>query len=215
MSAIMGVLRAMVREELAARRECELGIVTQVFSSDGGDENSLELNVRLRGSAVELQRVPVVVARSGLSALPRVGDLVALLFVGGDLNAPLVVGVVHDEQTRPPDAGADELVYRIPDDAREAARRLEIALPGGNRVTLQDRKLTVVMGSTTVVVEQDGAVTVEAGGDMNLSAAGNLNIEASGMASLKGASVLIEAQSDAKLKGTTTTIAGITNFNAT
>ncbi len=216
MSAILGTLRAVVREELAAQRGCELGIVTQVYTNAGGSgDNNLAVDVRIRGSALELQRVPCAVARSGLSLVPRVGDLVVLAFVGGDLDAAVALGFLYDEQTRPPDATADEVVYQIPDDAKDDARRFEVILPGGNKLTLQDKKLSVVMGSTKVTVEADGAVTVEAGGDLSLKASGDLKLEATGTATLKGTSVAVEGSADAKLKGATTTIAGNTSFSPT
>jgi uncharacterized protein involved in type VI secretion and phage assembly len=214
MSALMPVLRALVRAELAAQRACELGIVTQVFTNAGGSgDNNLELNVRLRGSAVELQRVPWAVGRLGLSAVPRVSDLVVIVFVGGDLNAPVAIGCLNDEQTRPPDAKADEIVYRVPEDEKAGVRRLAILLPNGNKLVLEDKKLSIALGSTQITVEADGAITLEAGGDVSLKASGDLKLEATGAASLKGASVTVEGQSSAKLKGATTTIAGTTDFS--
>jgi uncharacterized protein involved in type VI secretion and phage assembly len=215
-STIIGTLRALVREELATQRGCELGIVTRVYTNAGGSgDHNLEVDVRIRGSATELQRVPLAVTRSGVSFVPREGDLMLLAFVGGDLNAPIALGFLYDEQTRPPDASSDEVVYRIPEDAKDDARRIEIVLPNGNKLTLQDKKLSVVMGSSKLTVEGDGAITLEAGGDLNLKASGDVKIEATGAASLKGASVSVEGQGDAKLKGATTTISGNTSFSPT
>jgi len=215
MSAIVSTLRALVREELAAQRGCELGIVTQVFTNDDGSgDNNLELNVRIRGSATELQRVPLVVARAGLSLAAREGDLVVLLFVGGDLSGAVAVGVLNDEQSAPPQASPEEIVYQVPDDESDDARRFELVLPSGNKVTLQDKKVSIVMGSSKLTIEADGAVTIEAGGDVSIKGSGDVKIEATGTASFKGASVSIEADSDAKLKGATTTIAGNTSFSA-
>lgn len=215
MTAIVPAIRAIIREELAARRLIELGVITQVFTNDGGSgENSLEVNVRLRGSAVELQKVPLAVGRLGLSLAPRVGNLVVLGFVGGDLNAPVVLGALYDEQLLPPDAAAEETVYKILDDAADGKRRFELQLPNDRKVTVEDAKLVITMGSTTVTVEADGAITLEAGGDINLKAQGAVSIEAGGAATIKGASVTVEGQGEAKLKGATTTIAGTTNFSA-
>jgi hypothetical protein len=214
-SAVVAVLRALVREELAQQRSAELGIVTQVFANeDGSGDNNLELNVRVRGSATELQRVPLLVGRPGMTYAPREGDLVLLAFVGGDLNAPVAVGFLYDEQTTPPKGSAAEIVYEVPDDEDDDARRLQIKLASGNTVTIQDKKVEIVMGSTKIHVEADGAITLEAGGDISLKASGDLKLEATGTASLKGSSVSVKADADATLKGSTTTIAGNTSFSA-
>ena len=117
-------------------------------------------------------------AGSGSRSVPRVDDLAVLVFVGGDLNSPVVLGFLYDEQTRPPDSKASELVYKVPDDAADDDRRIEVQLPSGNKLTLQDKKLTVTMGGTTLTVEADGAITLDAAGDLKLKAGGAVSIEA-------------------------------------
>jgi uncharacterized protein involved in type VI secretion and phage assembly len=215
-NAIVPAIRAIIREELAARRMIELGVVTQVFSNaDGSTDGRLEVHVRLRGSAVELQRVPVAVGRRGLAVVPRVDDLVVIGFVGGDLNAPVVLGSVYDEQVAPPTGDPDEIVYAVPDDAADGKRRFELKLPNDRTITVEDAKLTITMGSTVVTVEADGAISLESGGDMTLKSSGALKLEASGDVTIKGASVTAEASGAAKLKGATTTIAGTTDFSPT
>jgi phage baseplate assembly protein gpV len=215
MSAIVPALQAVVRDELAGLRTVELGVVTQVYSNEGGSgDTNVAVNLRVRGSALELQHVPVAVGRLGLSSVPRAGDLAVVAFVAGDLNGPVVLGFLYDEQTRPPDAKATEIVYAVPDDAADDDRRLEVQLPSGNTLTVQDKKLTVSMGGTTLTVEADGAITLEAAGDITLKAQGAVNVEAGGAASVKGLSVSVEAQTEAKLKGTTATIAGLTSFSS-
>jgi phage baseplate assembly protein gpV len=216
MSSIVPALKAVVRDELATQRAAELGIVTQVYTNEGGSgDTNLAVNLRVRGSALELQHVPVAVGRLGLSAVPRVGDLAVVVFVGGDLNGPVVLGFLYDEQTRPPDGKASEIVYKVPDDAADDDRRIEVQLPSGNTLTLQDKKLTVTMGGTTLTVEADGAITLDAAGDLKLKAGGSVSIEAGTDATLKaGTSVTVEGQVEAKLKGVTTSIAGMTSFSS-
>jgi len=215
-NAIVPAIRAIIREELAARRLLELGVVTQVFSNaDGSTDGRLEVHVRIRGSAVELQRVPIAVGRLGLAVMPRVDDLVVIGFVGGDLNAPIVLGSVYDEQIAPPTGEPDEIVYTVPDDAADGKRRFELNLPNDRKLTVEDAKVTITMGSSIVTIEADGAVSIEAGGDLKLKASGAMSLEASGDVTIKGASVTAEAQGAAKLKGATTTIAGTTDFSPT
>jgi len=211
---IVPVLRAVVREELAAARGCELAIVTRVYTNEGGSgDHNLAIDARLRGSALELQRVPIAVGRIGLSIAPRAGDLVVIAFVGGRLDAPIGLGFLYDEQSRPPDAALDEIVYKVPDDAADGKRRFELQLPEDRKLTVEDARVVITMGSTTITVEADGAIKLEAGGDISLKAGGKLALEASGEATLKGQSVTVEGSTGATLKGTTTSIKGTIDFS--
>lgn len=224
MSELVPALQALVRDELGSVRTIELGIVTQTYSNEGGSgDNNIAISVRVRGSALELQHVPVAVGRLGLSVAPRVGDLVVLAFVGGDVNGAVALGFLYDEQTRAPDASVTEIVYVVPDDQADADRRFELQLPNSNTLTVKDGSVEIVMGQTTVKVENDGAITLDAKGDVELKSQGSISlsaqqdvkIEASSNASLKGSSgVTVESSASATLKGSTTTIAGTTSFSA-
>jgi uncharacterized protein involved in type VI secretion and phage assembly len=224
MTSVVPALQALVRDELASVRSVELGIVTQTFTNEGGSgDNNIAIGVRIRGSAVELQHVPVAVGRLGVSVSPRVGDLVVLAFVGGDVNSAVAIGFLYDEQTRPPDASATELVYVVPDDQDDGDRRLEVQLPNGNKLTVKDGRIEFSMGQTSVVVESDGAITLDAAGDLTLKAQGSVklsagkdvSIEAQGSATLKGTTgATVQSDAQAQLKGAQTTISGMTSFSA-
>ena len=223
MSLVVPVLRAVVRDELADVQPVALGSVTAVMTNaDDTGAHNVEVNVRLHGSALEMQRVPVAASRIGLSAAPREGDTAILAFVGGDLNGPIALGFLHDDQRHPPQADPDEIVYKVPDDG-SSARRVEIVLTNGNTVTVLDENVTITMGDTKLDVAADGAVTVDAatdlvlkaGGDVKIEAGGNFEVKASTNATLKAeANATVEGTSGATLKGATTTIAGITSFSA-
>jgi uncharacterized protein involved in type VI secretion and phage assembly len=220
-SDLVGVIRAVVRDELTRRRSPELGTVTVVSpkTSDDGDGNH-QVNIKLR-SGLELERVPVAVARLGLSALPNVGDLMIVAFVGGDLNAPVAIGCLYDEQAHPPQAAEHEVVYQPPDPDDSSVRRLHVELQNGNAITLDDDKLTITFGDTSVVVNQDGDVAISAKGKVSLSsqsdieidARGDLKLSATGSVSIKGASTTLEGKSDTTVKGPSLTLAGNTQFS--
>ncbi|WP_380168389.1 phage baseplate assembly protein V [Jannaschia sp. R86511] len=213
MSTFVPLMTQVVRRELAAQRGIGLGVVDAARTNDGGGgEHHVECDVRLHGSGLVLQSVPVAVARPGISAVPRPGDLVVVGFVDGDVNGAVVLGALHAAGTPSPDAGPEEVVYAVPDSGGE--RRLEVQLPNGSTLTLTDSALTVTMGSTTLTVEQDGAIALEAAGDITLKANGSLSLEAATSATLTGASVTVEGSGSATLKGATTTIAGTTQFSA-
>ncbi|MEM9556637.1 MAG: phage baseplate assembly protein V [Acidobacteriota bacterium] len=222
MSDIVDTLRALIRHELRARRPLELGEVTAVQPMDGADGNH-QVHVLLHGGEVagpELQHVPVLAARAGLSALPRVGDLVAVAFAGDDINRPVVLGMLYSDAVRPPQAAAEEFVYQPPDAEDAALRRLHLELPSGLTLTLTDDGVSLAAGATTlridrdgdVVVEAQGAVQVQAAADVAVTAQGALALEAAAELSLKGASVSIEGDAAATLKAPTLTLAGNTSL---
>lgn len=222
MSEIIRTLRAIIRDELARVQGPALATVTQVFARDGDDStNNHQVNLRLQPSGVELQRVPISVERLGLSALPNEGDLMLVAFVGGDLNAPVAIGCVYDDQAHPPVAKPHEVVYQPPDDADSGVRRFHVELQSGSTITLDDDKLEIAFGDTSVVINHDGDVVVQAKGkihlgsqgDIELEAQGSLTLSAQGDVSLKGMTVTAEAQSAAKLKGAQVTLAGMTQFS--
>ena len=88
MSAVVPVIQAIVRQEMLRQRGLSLAQVTEVLTNEGaGGDNHLVVNARIRGSALELQKVPVSVGRHGLSMVPRVDDLIIVGFIDGNLNA--------------------------------------------------------------------------------------------------------------------------------
>jgi len=180
-SEMINVLRAIIRDELAQRRAAELGIVTSVEARDAdGSENNHQVNVRLRISGVELQRVPVAVARIGLSMLPRVDDLVLVVFINDDFNAPVVVGCVYDENLLPPIGKAEEVVYMPTDPDDASIRRLHFELGNGSLITVDDDKLSVTLGGTELIINRDGDVSITGAAKLAMKTQADISIEASG-----------------------------------
>jgi uncharacterized protein involved in type VI secretion and phage assembly len=222
-STFVGVMSEVARRELATHRSLALGVVTESFSNGGGKgEIHLACHVRLHGSELVLQHVPVAVARPGFSALPRKGDLVVVGFLDGDVNGPVLLGTLHAAGVPSPDAKVDEVVYVVPD-AEGSARRFEVELPNGNKITIKDSTVTVAMGGTSITVESGGNITMQAGGDISLKADGDITMEAKGNLKLEAlanadlkasANATVEASANATLKGAMTSIAGMTSFKA-
>ena len=224
MTSVIPTLRAIIRDELSRWHGPDLAQVTEVFArTDEGGEDNHQVTVRLRSSGVELARVPVVAARAGISCLPRVDDLVLVTFLNGDLNAPVALGSVYDETSRPPVAEPDEIVYQPPEDEKGGVRRLHVELPGGATLTVEDEIVQITSGDTSVVINRDGDVEIAAAGNLALSAAGDvelkadgaINIEAGSSLSLKGSSdATLEGGSSATVKGAQVKLAGMTEFSA-
>lgn len=218
MSELIDTLRAIVRDELARMRAPELALVLETYANDA-DGNNHQVDVRLRGSGVELQRVPVTVQRYGMSMLPRIGDLVLVVFVGGELNAPMVIGSVYDEAHQPPEATAGEVVYQVPDEGGE--RHLHLEMPSGVTYTVDDGALKIVAGGTEIQLQQDGDVTIHAAGnielttdgDMTLRSYGNLLLEAAMDVEIKGLNIKTQGSAQTEIKSPILKLAGLAQFS--
>lgn len=112
MSRIIELIRRVVRQELAGRRDSLLGVVTAAtVHTDKDDENNYEANVRLKHEDLELRKVPLAAGHMGMAAPPKAGDLVLVQFVNGDLNQPLITGRFYHADERPPLHRQDDILF--------------------------------------------------------------------------------------------------------
>lgn len=186
----------------------ELAVVQEIHPhADAGDDDNHACTVRLRDTDLVLARVPVAVARKGMAAIPDVGDLVLVQFLGGEANAPVITGSFYNDEDRPPVSAEGEAVLRLPLDAgegegvelrlgsAEAAAAL-LALGSSLRIDLRDDDPVVVIdvggGKATLKIESDGTVT--------LASSKALKIEG-GEVSVKGTAVKIESDGELTLRG--------------
>jgi phage baseplate assembly protein gpV len=160
----VGLIQAVVRDELRGFKTAELAVVTALYAhQSAGDQNNYECDVRLRDSGLELKRVPVATQRIGAVAIPNVDDLVLVQYLQGDVHSALVTARLYNDKDRPPEAHPRELVYVSPDPAESGVRRLSLELPNNNKVLVDDDQLVVEMGRTRLTVNHDGAVIVDSG----------------------------------------------------
>jgi uncharacterized protein involved in type VI secretion and phage assembly len=218
MSALYDSVARIARHEAAARAVAAVGVVTDVFDA-GGAPADHAVTVELRDSGQALPRVPVAVGPLGFAAIPAVGDLVVVLFVEGDANAPVVVGRLYHPDLEPPqDATAGKLVLALPAGEAEpklklvvdgAAPTMELDLPGKVAIRLAEGKVDltvdklqvtidaagggrveVAAGSSKITLKQDCDVTISAGGNLKLEA-NEIDISGSGKVKVSGAQVEI------------------------
>jgi uncharacterized protein involved in type VI secretion and phage assembly len=199
------VLRQIVREEIGRLRLADLAVVQEIHPhADAGDDDNYALTVRLRDSGAVLPQAPLATARKGFAAIPDVGDLVLVQYLGGDPNAPVVTATFYNDEDRPPANAEGEAVLALPSDGGGVEARVAsadtpaVTLKVGAALTLtmqdDDPVLSIeVGGGTSVSIASDGAVSIATGG-------GELGIEA-GDLSIKGTSVTIEASGGLTLKG--------------
>jgi uncharacterized protein involved in type VI secretion and phage assembly len=230
-STVVDTLQCIIRDELRRLRLPELAVVTALHAhEDPGDRNNYACTVRLRDSDLELRYVPLATERIGSAAVPNVGDLVLVQFLGGDVNAPVITGRLYSEAARPPVSTAGELVYESPDGEAAGVRRVFLRFPNGATLLIDDDKAVYESGQTKLTVNHDGDVQLESAGKVQVRSSADTTIEAQGALSLQatqdvtisGLNVSVKAQAGATLeggaaatvKGAAVSIKGLTAFSA-
>lgn len=204
-AALYESIARIARHEAGARAVAGVGRVADVFPApEGGAQPDHAVSVEMRDSGLVLPRVPVAVGALGSAAIPAVGDLVVLLFVEGDYNAPVVVGRLYHPDQEPPQHEEGEIVLRLPSGASEPNLNLVISgqqpslrleLPGDVLLEAVEEKVLVRVGpdqqEENMRVSVDGAgggraeiaagnskITLKKNGDISISASGKLKLEA-------------------------------------
>jgi len=194
---MIDLIRRVVQQELARSRSSALGVVTAIFPHEAADdENNFEASVRLKHADLELRRVPIAVGHVGAAAAPRVGDLVLVQFVDGDLNLPVIVGRLYHADDRPPLHKADELLFeqRVADDTINQLRfaadgaiylQRKVTKPEDNSEALAtiaiDPKGQIELRSgekIAIVLKGDDSITILADGKTISITCQQLNVEA-------------------------------------
>jgi len=150
MISIVGTMKKVAEQEVQRIYTTELGIVTSVFPhASDSDKDNYQCSVKLKnkkqadGSDFELRKVPVATQHIGLVDIPNVGDLVVVAFIGGNLNAPIILGRLYNDEDLPPKNDAGQFILT----------RL--------------KSMTITMDSgTKIEIDENGNVNVESAGDV-------------------------------------------------
>ena len=214
-SEILPELRRLIREEIQALRTAELAVVqAQHAHESDSDTDNYALSVRLRDTGIVLGRVPVATGRLGSVAIPPVGALVLVQFIGGDVNAPIITGTLYNDEDRPPINADGQVIWNLPADAApDDALRIEVS-------SAQEKSIVLKLASAVTVElrDSDPAVNIDVGGNARLSIAsdGSVKIESAQSLTLETSSDLkVEAQGNVDLKagGTMTLKGSVINLN--
>jgi phage baseplate assembly protein gpV len=191
------VIKKIAEDETKKLHLLELGVVTSIFPHAGSsDKDNYECNVRLKNRDLELRKIPIATSHIGLVSVPNVGDLVVLGFVGGNINAPLVLGRLYNDEDRPPVNDAGEIVYKSPDSKKNGVRRLNLELPNDITITITDDEFKAEIGSSVVTIKTGGAVTIDSNAGITIKAKGDM--------AFSGSNIKIESQQALELKAGTT-----------
>ena len=202
--SIVETIKGIADSELGKLHVCELGIVTSIYPhSSANDKNNYECNVRLKGSGMELRKVPVATQAIGLVGIPQVGDLVLLAFINGDINAPVVTGRLYNDEDRPPLSKAEEVVYFPPYARNPGVRRIYLEFPGGMTVRITDDEVDLNAGKTKIVVQRDGDVIIKSKANINVKADGDTSLKSKGTMTISASTIKIESDKDLNVKSGT------------
>jgi uncharacterized protein involved in type VI secretion and phage assembly len=154
--------------------------------------------------------VPMAGGERGTYFLPEVGDEVLVAAESGDPSHLYVLGVLWNQQDKPPTTNADGKNHerlirsrsghelRFVDD--EAAPEIDLSLADGKRLRLDKDgiKLDDNQGNTLTITSSSGAIAINAGQSLELKATkvsiranASMEVVASGTLTLKGATVQI------------------------
>ncbi len=183
MSDLVDIIRAIVQDELRTLALGDVAEVTSVYPHAEGDTNNYECDVELRESRLSLRKVPICTPHIGMVSAPRVGDLVLLNFVAGDVNRPIVVGRLYSNVANPPEHEDDEFVLEAPYEGETSVRidaeQSVIVTTGENVVTIKKDGDIEVSGKAKLAIKVEGDVelscsncTIDASGDIELGTGG-------------------------------------------
>lgn len=211
-SGLFGTLHRIARNESTAIRTTELAIVQEIHPhADEQDHDNYACTIALRDTGIVLKRVPVATSRIGAVAIPAIGELVLVQFIGGNVNAPIITGSLYNDQDRPPLSDDGTAVLHLPPGASEGdGVRLEIRsiespelnIDVGSAVSIKLRDDDPVLtldadgGSAVITIDRDGTISIESSADLNVKSANvkieaqnELTLEAGGSVNVKGATI--------------------------
>lgn len=174
MDSIVGVMQKVAEHEVQKIYTTELGQVTSVFPhASDSDKDNYQCSVKLKnkklpdGADFELRKVPVATPHLGQVNIPNVGDLVLVTFIGGNLNAPVIIGRLHNDQDLPPVNKEKEFLLQH---NLKTGGSLKIDEQGAVTITSKNEKniLTVADDTDLTLVNDKCNITVK-GGDITIA----------------------------------------------
>jgi uncharacterized protein involved in type VI secretion and phage assembly len=194
------VIKKIAEDEAKKLHIVELGVVNSIFPhSEESDNDNYECNVKLKNRDIELRKVPIATQHIGFAYVPNIGDLVILAFVNGNINAPIVIGRLYNDENRPPANKAGEIIFESPDPTQNDLRRLYMKFQSGIVLTITDEELKAEVGKSIVTIKTDGDIKIESNAKLDIITRGNTSIKADGDLSLSGQNIKIESQQSLNL----------------
>ncbi|NEQ11628.1 MAG: hypothetical protein F6K37_38865, partial [Moorea sp. SIO4E2] len=170
--SIVGVMQKVAQQEARKVYTTELGIVTAVFPhTSESDKDNYQCSVKLKnkkqpdGKDFELRKVPVATPHLGLVNIPNVGDLVLVTFIGGNLNAPVIIGRLYNDQDQPPVNKEKE--FYLQNNLKEGGS-FKIDQEGVVTVTSKNEKQVITVDDQKIDLTNEKCHVTLEGGDATL-----------------------------------------------
>lgn len=173
-----------------------------------GDQNEVWIRVA----------APYATENAGLEFLPEVGDEIVVGFLGGDPDAPIMLGALHSS-ARPPPLERDEQnsTKAIVTNSKmkigfdDAKKILTVQTPGGHQIAMNDEAKSVIvadgngneleMTESGISLNSPKNITITASGSVSIDGSTGVNVKSSADVGLKGANASVEGQMAASVKG--------------
>lgn len=210
-SALYDSVARIARHEATARAIAGVGKVTDVFPADGATPD-YAVTVEMRDSGLLLSRVPVATGVLGAAAIPAVGELVVVVFMEGDYNAPVVVGRLYHPDQDPPEHKEGQIILWLPSGTSDPKLKVAIEgekpainleLPNGEvNIEIVEKQVQIKIGELSVTIQSSGGGRVEiaAGGStMTLKKDGDVTIKTSGKLKLDATEIDLTGSAKVKL----------------
>lgn len=189
MNSIVGVMQKVAEQEARKIYTTELGVITAVFPhASDSDKHNYQCSVKLKmrkqpnGSDFELRQVPVATQHMGLVNIPNVGDLVLVTFIGGDINAPIIIGRLHNDEDKPPVNKEKEFLlqhnlteggfFKIDEKGAitltSKNEKNIVTIADDTDITLVNEKCNITMKSNDVTIANDQCTIKLSGGSINI-----------------------------------------------
>lgn len=172
MDSIIGVMQKVAQQEAQKIYTTELGIVTAIFPHAADtDKDNYQCSVKLKnkkqpdGKDFELRKVPVVTPHIGLANIPNVGDLVLVTFIGGNINAPAIIGRLYNDEDQPPVNKEKEFLLQHD---REKGGSLKIDGEGAITLTSKNEKHVITINDEKVDITNEKCHLTLEGGEATL-----------------------------------------------
>jgi phage baseplate assembly protein gpV len=174
MDSIVSIMQQIAARETEKIFTNELGIVTAIFPHEAeSDKNNYQCSVNLKnrkktnGSDFELRKVPIATHHIGTVHIPNVGDLVVVSFINGDLNAPVIMGRLYNDEQLPPVSKKEELVVNdievVKINMKDKKLTLEIDKDGNLTINAFKSSILLKNDKASIEIDKDGNVIINKG----------------------------------------------------
>lgn len=173
MDSIVGVMQKVAEQEARKIYTTELGVVTAVFPhAADSDKDNYQCSLKLKnkkqpdGKDFELRKVPITTPHMGMVNIPNIGDLVLVTFVGGNINAPIIIGRLYNDPDQPPPNEKGEFLIQH---SLKKGGSLKLDKEGVITLTSKDEKsILTVKDEEMSLANEKSTVTVK-GEEMSLT----------------------------------------------